>query len=386
MFTAAQQLGTNFKLFFSLDLCCGLTIAESRDMMTKFGNHPNYFKYNNQQLLTTFIGQGEGEAYWTNLLASLPAVLFVPNFATVSGNFFDTLNLNFLSATYTQISTDYNTWWKNVVEGLAYFPIGAMPQNLASTGESYAQLMREKNQIYFAGVSPYFWEGRLVPGTNPADLPRRYYEYQGGEGVAAQWLSIINVQKPTWVELVTWNDFTESYMSPADPAQMPIKQYFFNVGPLLKSHAGYAELQKYYIEWFKSGAKPTPNQDALYYFYLTQPKNLSAPNDTQNIVQYGTADTIYVTTNLTSAATLNVTTGGALKTFPVAAGLSHTRIPFNTGSQHFTLVRSGKTLIDLAGDAINATSATYNFTTTSGFGYGPVIEKSAPTAPVLQVK
>jgi glucan endo-1,3-alpha-glucosidase len=225
-----------------------------------------------------------------------------------------------------------------------------------------------------------------VPGTNPTDLPRRYYEYQGGEGIAAQWLSIINVQKPTWVELVTWNDFTESYMSPADPAQMPIKQYFYNVGPLLKSHAGYAELQKYYIEWFKTGTKPTPNQDALYYFYLTHPKSLSAPNDTQNIVQYGAADTIYVTTNLTSAATLKVTTGAVLKTFAVAAGVSHTRIPFNTGNQHFTLVRNGTTLIDLTGASIDAAIIAYNFTTTSGFGYGPVIEKSAPMAPVLKVQ
>jgi hypothetical protein len=184
------------------------------------------------------------------------------------------------------------------------FSVGCLPDQLAATGEAHARLMSENDKLYFAGVSPYFWVGRLQGG-NPADLPRRYYDYNGGEGVATQWNSVINVQKPPMVEIVTWNDFTESYLSPADPEQVPLKQYFYNAGPLIKSHTGYTEL------------------------------------------------------------------GGEQKTFSVSAGLSHTRVPFNTGEQMFDLVRDGQTIIHRVGVPIDATITAYNFTTTSGFGYAP---------------
>lgn len=382
MFAAAQQLGTNFKLFFSLDLCCSLSVTDSIAMMTKYGAHPNYFTYNDKRVVTTFVGQGQGLTFWQAFRAAVPSLYFVPNFASTVGNFLDTSNLNFNAPSSTQINYDYSTWWSSVVDGLAYFTVGAMPANLASSGEAYAQVMSSKGKAYFAGVSPYFWVGRL-----DANLPRRYYDYNGGEGIAAQWNSIINVQKPLWVELITWNDFTESYMTPADPAKMSLKQYFWNVGPLIKSHAGYAELQKYYIQWFKSGTKPTLTQDGLFYFYRTHPKALVAPNDT-SVVQYNVLDNIYVTTNLTSAATLQVTTGGAVKSFAVAAGLSHTRVPFNTGTQTIDLIRNGTTIIHLTGDPIASSITAYNFITTSGYGYfTPASVVSSPPNPpaALQV-
>lgn len=382
MFAAAQ--GTNFKLFFSLDLCCGLTVQDSADMMSKYGSNANYFTSNGKRVVTTFIGQAQGQAFWQSFRAAVPSLLFVPNFSSTVGNFNDTSDMNFNAPSATQINSDYSSWWSTVADGLAYFTVGAMPDDLASSGEAYASVMKSKGKVYFAGVSPYFWVGRIA-----ANLPRRYYDYNGGEGIAAQWDSVINVQKPNWVELITWNDFTESYMTPADPAQMSLKQYFWNIGPLIKSHAGYAEFQKYYISWFKSGVKPTLTQDALYYFYRTHPKGSVAASDSP-VVQYNVLDDIYVTTNLTAAATLQVTTGGAVKTFAVPAGLAHTRVPFNTGSQTFDLIRSGQSVIHLTGDPISSSITAYNFITTSGFGYyTPVASttQSPPNPPgTVQVK
>lgn len=380
MFAAAQQLGTNFKLFFSLDLCCSLSVADSIAMMNKYGSHPNYFTYNGKQVATTFIGQGQGQAFWLAFRAALPNLYFVPNFSSTVGNFNDVSNMNFNAPGSALINSDYSSWWGNVIDGLAYFTIGAMPANLVSSSEAYAQVMAGKNKAYFAGVSPYFWVGRL-----DANLPRRYYDYNGGEGVAMQWDSVINVQKPLWVELITWNDFTESYMTPADPAKMSLKAYFWNMGPLIKSHAGYAELQRYYIRWFKSGTKPKLTQDGLFYFYRTHPKDLVAPNDSP-VVKYNVLDNIYVTTNLTTAATLRVTTGNAVKTFSVPAGLSHTRIPFNTGAQSFDLIRNGQTVIHLNGDPIDSSITAYNFITTSGFGYYTPPAVTAPPNPPSLIK
>ena len=67
-----------------------------------------------------------------------------------------------------------------------------------------------------------------------------------------------NIQKPTWVIVDTWNDFTESYLSPANAAEMPECAWFYNVCPLLKSHAGYAELSRTHIQWYKTVYSPPP--------------------------------------------------------------------------------------------------------------------------------
>jgi glucan endo-1,3-alpha-glucosidase len=267
-----------------------------------------------------------------------------------------------------RIAASYNNWWKDVIDGLSYFAVGGLPADLIATGEAYADLMRAHGKIYLAGCSPYFWIGRFDPGY--PKLLRRYFEYNGGEGIAAQWESIINIQKPDWVMLVTFNDFTESYMSPAHPSEMTEKAAWYNVGPLLKSHAGYAALMKYYIEWFKLGVRPAVSRDALYYFYRTHPKDLIAYGDIQNVVQYGEVlDRLYVTTNLTNRATLKITSGRVVSHYELSPGMQHTRIPFDTGVQIFDLIRNGSVIIHREGDPIDDVVSVYNFTPTTGFAY-----------------
>jgi glucan endo-1,3-alpha-glucosidase len=375
MFAAAHQLNTGFKLLFSADLCCGLQANEIRDMVANYANHSNHFTYNNRPVLTTFVGERLGKDFWQNqVLISLRSlgynVFFVPFFGTLNCDFFDPTCRTWNNPTYAQISANYLGWWKDVVDGLNYFAVGGLPSDLVSTSEAYAALMKQYGKVYFAGASPYFWIGRVVQ-THQGNLWRRYFDYHGGEGIAAQWNSIIDIQQPPWVMLATWNDFTESYMTPADPAKIIYKPYYYNVGPLLYSHSGYAELEKYYIQWYKTNVKPSVSKDALYYFYRTHSKNLSAPNDVQNIVLYGDVhDEVSVTTILTQPATLQVTSGGIVSRLDVPAGLRHTRVLAYPGPQSFELLRNGATVIRKDGDPIDSVITAYNFTTTSGYGYG----------------
>jgi glucan endo-1,3-alpha-glucosidase len=172
------------------------------------------------------------------------------------------------------------------------------------------------------------------------------------------------------VVICTYNDFTESYMTPAAPSRLTLKSYWYNVGPLLKDHSGYAELEKYFIQWYKTGTPPPLTRDALYYFYRTHPKDLRAPADVQNIVLYGDVrDELFVTTNLRQPADLQVTSGGVVHTVKLEAGMRHTRVPAYPGAQTFDLLRNGSLVIHKEGDPIDAAIARYNFTTTSGFGY-----------------
>jgi glucan endo-1,3-alpha-glucosidase len=375
MFAAAERHATDFKLFLSADMCCrSLSPRDIQDMVIKYADRPNYFRYQDRPVLTTFLGQRQGKRFWQDrvlrpLRELAHQVLFVPFFATANGSSFDPTNATFNNPRYAQIRADYDTWWHTVVDGLSYWAVGGLTSDLVSSSEAYAELMRRAGKIYLAGTSPYFWEGRLNPRYEPR-LLRRYYEYHGGEGIAQQWYSIIHVQKPSWVMILTFNDFTETYMTPAEPSLISERHHFYNVGPLIKSHAGYAELEKYFIHWYKTGTPPAAKKDALYYFYRTHPKNLTAPNDVQNIVQYGEVlDCLYVTTNLTQRATLRVSSGGVVSEHPLAAGLQHSRIPFHPGPQVFDVMRNGRVIIHKDGDPIDASIELYNFTTTSGFGY-----------------
>src|ERR1043166_6090162 len=168
MFAAAKQLNSGFRLFLSADMCCGLPAADIRDMVATYASHPNYFKYNNRPVLTTFVGQGAGQDFWQNqvlgpLRASGQNVFFVPFFATANGDFFDPAAATFNNPSYQQIAADYLGWWKDVVDGLSYFAVCRLPRDIKSSSEAYAALIQQFGKTYLAGTSPYFWIGRIHP-------------------------------------------------------------------------------------------------------------------------------------------------------------------------------------------------------------------------------
>jgi glucan endo-1,3-alpha-glucosidase len=371
IFAAALQLEADFTLFFSADMCCGLLGSDIVDMMTTYGSHPSYLREQTRPVLTTFMGEALGQHFWQQILKAIKEkrleVFFVPAFFVRSGCDFNSAGCdNFNNPSDHQILSSYNGWWKVVVDGLHYFAVAGTEHALSATGEAYARVMAQNNKIFVAGISPYFWEGRL--SDSQPRLLRRYYETHGGEGIQTQWHSIMSTQRPRWVIIETWNDYTESYMSPADPDQMPYKSHFYNAGPLSRSHIGYAEFFKYYIRWFKSGRQPSITSNALYFFYRTHPKNAFASNDVQNVVQYGNVeDNLYITTMLTSSGMLRVTTGGIVRAFPAASGITNIRVPFSPGAQSFDVIVGDQVLLHADGDPIDGKIIKYNFTTTSGF-------------------
>ncbi len=151
--------------------------------------------------------------------------------------------------------------WAEVVDGMFYFGAAGTPEQWAASNAAYAKVLREGGKVSMCSYSPMYW-GAAQPN-------RRYFETCGGEGRELQWKSIIQ-QQPDWVETVTWNDFNESYVCPvAAPNSSDSGRSPKAVPSYLKSrssHAGYLELSRYYIQWYKSG-KPPPLKDALFYFY-----------------------------------------------------------------------------------------------------------------------
>ena len=202
---------------------------------------------------------------------------------------------------------------------------------------------------------------------------RRYVETDGGEGTILQWTSIITNQ-PDWVNIFTWNDFAEStYTSPVmNPEQLQYGDGFLAI-PHRYCHAGYLELSKHYIAWYKTGQEPPITQEALFYFYRTHPKNAVA-SDTNDIPVtwfFGNIqDVIYTTVFLKAPAQLEINSGGHLTTNTLSAGIQSLRTPFAPGAQTFIVKRGGKAVLSVQGPPVLSQITNYDFFPASGYTYG----------------
>ena len=372
IFQAARAVAPNgsFKLFFSADMS-GLTNAEILDMMSAYSSHPNYWTVTkngaSRPVLSTWGGEGgsfsQTKSRWAEqVIAPLKAAginpYFLPFFFTKSQDGKQYADLN-----QPNITAEISGVLSGLADGMFYTPSVLCPLDKTTSPfagpEAYAASLKAAGLGTMGSVTPQYWGSRQVT------IGRRYFEYYGGEGLAAQWNSLITVQKPDWVECFTWNDYDEAtYFSPIDDVN---KYWPWTVHPQLgyyKCHAGMTKLNKYYINWFKTGSQPFPTSDSLYCFYRTHPKNAKATNDRVGPVTWfigDCTDTLFVTTILTAPATLVVTSGNQTSTLAVPAGLHNSRVPFIVGAQSFQIVRGGKTIVSQNGEPVVASPIEYNF-------------------------
>src|SRR5580698_11005923 len=341
MFEAAVRLNSGFKLMFSADMCCGNGIADVEDMMRRFAGNPRfaavYFRYRGADVLTTFAGEKLGVAAWQQIRNDLatganPSSQVEPTaFSAVAGPPSNAPIRIFLVPAFfwggelPSLSSIQQGFveWQSTLDGFFYWGIAGVPGSGGAFDQTpsshhYATVFHRAGKLYMAPICLQFW------GAN-AD---RYYEYGGAAGMRALWMDAINATHPEWVEIITWNDFIEgSYVSPIDdPNRYPGANFLNSTGvPLgtlgyFHSHSAATALIPYFIQWYKTGIEPRIPQDAVYYFYRTQTL-ADNPRTPPVAHQYGpVADMIYVTANLTAAATLRVTSGGHTTTISLPAG------------------------------------------------------------------
>ena len=362
LFAAAAQLGTGFKLFFSYD---GLGPSEVIDMMTTYGTHPNYFKVAGRPVLSTFAAGGNiGLGYtspldwWSKgILEPLKAkgidTYFVPDFA---------------DAYWNQPPAKVLDYWGDRVQGMMDWGVlGVLNgfggnQYAVNENEAYAPALKSANKTFMAAVINQYW------GSLQTSVGRHYFEFEAGKGLDIQWKELINSAHPDWVEILTWNDLEESYMMPIDDF-MKYNDWGFPHN-YWKPHKGYSELERYYIQWYKTGIEPKITKDSIIYFYRTQPVNFTATADPRGPVNWWTpsvSDTIYLTVPLTSPATLTVTSGGTIAKFDLPAGMNQVATPFIVGVQQFELSRGGKQISSVQGEPIVSTAEWYDYWMTTGF-------------------
>jgi glucan endo-1,3-alpha-glucosidase len=67
-YAAANELGTNFKLFLSFDLSAiGCDVDDLVSRVNQFVNHPNQFRVNGRPMISSFAGKCLGNDGWANI-------------------------------------------------------------------------------------------------------------------------------------------------------------------------------------------------------------------------------------------------------------------------------------------------------------------------------
>ena len=330
MYEAAKQLNTGFKLFFSLDTASGLDpLPTSLDMMQRFYDHPNQFRHDGKPVFSAYSGP---TPRWAETIAALKAagheVCFVP--------FFWTANYT-LAPSYDGILNSFTD--APYLDGYFLFGIDAPAWDLIQGNRNCRRATAKLGKVYMATNSFAY---------NSANVR----DFHGMRDYAAIWDGIIR-DNADWVELVTWNDYTEDgHLSPAHAgsgSQIDMGR--------VNHDESYLDTTAYYSAWFKSGKAPAIRQEKLFYVYRERSKWQSAAFDPKKKVwtqlpdqiHDDVEDNVYATAFLTAPAELTIRTGQAKQTFKLAAGVSHVEMPFQPGVPQFTLKRQGKAVADFSG-------------------------------------
>jgi glucan endo-1,3-alpha-glucosidase len=366
MFEAAVRLHSGFKLMFSADMCCGNGVDDVEDMMRRFAGNPRYagvyFRYHGRFVLTTFAGEKLGPATWQQIrddlapgthpstqiessallpVAGAPANAPLPIFLVPA--FFWGGELPSDAA----IQQGFDTW-KSTIDGSFYWGIAGIPGSGGDLDQTrstdrYAAVLHRGGKVFMAPICLQFW------GAN-AD---RYYEYSGAAGMRAMWMDAINVSRPDWVEIITWNDFIEgSYVSPIDDPNNYTGANFLtssgiplNTRNYFHSHDGATALLPFFIQWYKTGKQPAISRDMVCFFYRTQLATVDAGKPPIAHKFGPVADRIYITANLIAPADLRVTTGGLTTWLHLPAGSADTQTPLYVGDPPtFELLRNDRIL------------------------------------------
>jgi len=103
--------------------------------------------------------------------------------------------------------------------------------------------------------------------------PKDFLFWEAGNSATVRnaWMSAI-LGASDWVQLVTWNDFSESsQIEPTTDSTLA-----GNIG------TGFYNLNGYYASWYLTGQAPAITHDVLYYFYRREPVKAVGPAQSQS--------------------------------------------------------------------------------------------------------
>lgn len=315
MLQAAANVDSRFKIVAMPDMTVlGANADAVVQIITAVAKSPAAERLSDGSLVVSAFDAGlESPAFWEGVLSRLTAAgiktAFVPTF----------LGWNNYATAFETFSYGFADWGTATVSGSNYF-LGAP-----------AMVRSDFSKIFMMPVDPQQYR--------PKDF--LFWEASNSGAFRAAWTSAIQGAS-NWVQLVTWNDFSES--SEMQP---------YTDGTLNRRiGTGFYDLNGYYAAWFLTGQQPKITHDVLYYFYRREPTNASASAQSQiDAVRSSVAsDQIEVLAFLTAPGVVKIEINGQTYTQDAPAGLSSFTVALQPGTPVFTLSRSGTDVFSFAGD------------------------------------
>ncbi|PPQ83225.1 LOW QUALITY PROTEIN: GH-71 [Psilocybe cyanescens] len=327
-YAAAQASNTGIKLFYSFDLTempCDLGDLVAR--VNLYNNHPNQFKVNGKNFISSYSGDCLGNSGWQSLKDQTNGYI-MPFVWGLEGNFNSWPSLD-----------SWYCW------GCAW-PQGNFAKNIsASWGANTPQLSAHGCMIRTCMNTLFRADCKLHSLSSTHYSYKNFYLRGDDWLVVSRWEQLMQLRSTlTFVELVTWNDYGESdYYGPIKGAQ-PDGTTWANGFP----HTAWYDLTGYYIQAFKTGSYPAITQDVIYFWARPHPAAATASGDSlgKPTGWNWTEDSMWAAVFATSPATVVLTCGGSTSTFTVAAGVNKLKIPLAAGKMTVQMIRNGQTIIN----------------------------------------
>lgn len=318
MLAAAKKVDPNFKIMLSpdFDTAANSTSDSVYKNVMKVKDDSAIYREGGQIVLAPFYPERKTPAWWDGLKNKL-----------ASSGVKSTLRPVFLSwgsgtekSEWNKSVSGYSTWGTRSLTG-----VSGLAKNSAEA--------HKRGKTWMQPVA--FEDTRSYDG--------RYWESSNSSTLRDSLKSAIDNGADS-VALMTWNDYTESWVAPS-------------------KERGYAVLDTaaYYIKWFKEGTKPVIKRDGINWFHRSHlttanPSKLVIGrngNPTKMYTPNGSApqNQVEMVASLKGDATLRITQGSNVKTLSAKAGVTSFKAPLVTGATpKFEIIRNGATVVKTASD------------------------------------
>ncbi|KAF1351430.1 glycosyl hydrolase family 71 protein [Delphinella strobiligena] len=342
IYAAAEQYDHDFTLFLSFDY----GVVPNWDPLTvvtyinRYSNSSAQFKYNGKPFVSTFEGW-EHASDWASIKTQTGA-FFIPDYSSQGASGAAALpNVDGL------LSWDA---WPNYTA------------DVPTTDQEYMTAL--DGRPYMMPVSPWFY----------ANVDGKNWLWHTDELWPLRWEQVFKYN-PTFIELLTWNDWGEShYLGPLPPyvADIPSEAVWYS--EYIPHNAWLNDLPYYIAKYKNDGAEPAASSYTphITFWYRLNPKSACSDDGTTcNSASNGqttypatdcATDAVFFSIFTPSTATVNVSIGGTAQTAQTAdsAGLFHGSFPLdgNTGAVVISAnLSDGSTLGPVAGPGITTVCA-----------------------------
>ena len=286
------------------------TPAKAASLLSQLYAAGPAYEVDGEYLLSSFKAEGASVSWWSQVISILENEYRLPiSFQAV---FLSASDANMQA--YASIADGYGNWGARTERNSNARP------DYDARAESYGKTWMEPIAVQDVRFNASNW----AESNNTAT-------------VRTQWSRAIE-DKVDYVQIVTWNDYSEST----------------HIAPSHAHGSAFLDLTRYFTSWFHTGVAPKITSDEIVLTHRTQFVD-AKPSSSQKLMGAPTLDgnstpardTVEALVWLTSAATVNITVGGKTTSVSAPAGLSAHTVPLGLGTVSASVERSGSRTVSV---------------------------------------